>query len=753
MDFAELEAVEGLRWPWHSWPPTPSAAASLVVPTAVLCSPLQHPTAPDLLPLLPYAPLRCATPGCGAALNPFSRVHHGSARWSCPFCGAGANPFPRLLAPDALPAELFPTHSSVEYALPADPAEAGGPGPPALVFVVDAATEPAELAVLKGEVRRVVQGLPEGVRVALVTFAASVWVHDLGFEGCARVVVINGERELESDKIQELLGVHRSRYNKLAMPRSAEAQRFLLPVFECEFNITSAIEDLSSMSACPRGHRPLRATGAAISTAIALLEGCCSPSTGGRIMVFTSGPATVGPGLVVETDLGKAIRSHRDIFNSNAPFTDKARDFYKKVAKRLTDHALVLDLFACSLDQVGAAELRNPIEVSGGLMVHTESFESEQFKSCFRHMFKRESTDYLNMNFNATIEIVTSKEVKICGALGPCISLRRKNSSVSDKEIGEGGTNYWKTSSLSSKTCIAFFFRVDCSHKAEPPTVFFIQFMTRYRHGDGSYRLRVTTVARRWAAPRSPEIAAGFDQEAAAAVMARLAVYRAETYHVRDVIRWLDKMLIRFTAKFGNYVPEDPSTFRLSTNFSLYPQFMYYLRRSQFIDVFNSSPDETAFFRLMLNREGVVGSLIMIQPTLFQYSFDGPPIPVLLDVSSISPDVILLFDSYFYIVIHYGSKIAQWRKLGYHKDPNHENLRKLLEAPEVDAEALMVDRFPVPKLIKCDQHGSQARFLLARLNPSVTQKTQLSEGSEVIFTDDVSLQVFIEHLQELAVQG
>jgi protein transport protein SEC23 len=79
-------------------------------------------------------------------------------------------------------------------------------------------------------------------------------------------------------------------------------------------------------------------------------------------------------------------------------------------------------------------------------------------------------------------------------------------------------------------------------------------------------------------------------------------------------------------------------------------------------------------------------------------------------------------------------------------------LRKLLEAPELDAEALMVDRFPLPKLIKCDQHGSQARFLLARLNPSMTQKTQLSKGSEIIFTEDVSLQVFIEHLQELAVQ-
>lgn len=78
------------------------------------------------------------------------------------------------------------------------------PGPPSVVFVVDAATSGPELAALKAEVLRVVQGLPEGVRVALVSFAASVWVHDLGFEGCTRVVVMNGERELESEKVREL---------------------------------------------------------------------------------------------------------------------------------------------------------------------------------------------------------------------------------------------------------------------------------------------------------------------------------------------------------------------------------------------------------------------------------------------------------------------------------------------------------------------------------------------------------------------
>jgi protein transport protein SEC23 len=165
----------------------------------VLCAPL-HPTAPDLLPILPYPPLRCATRSCATALNPFSRVNHAAARWSCSFCGAAANPYPRHLSPDAIPAELFPTHSSVEYTLPPDPAEGPG-GPPAIVFVIDAATDGEELAALKAEVLRVVQGLPERVRVALVTFAASVWVHDLGFEGCARVVVFNGERELESEKV------------------------------------------------------------------------------------------------------------------------------------------------------------------------------------------------------------------------------------------------------------------------------------------------------------------------------------------------------------------------------------------------------------------------------------------------------------------------------------------------------------------------------------------------------------------------
>ncbi|PNX93761.1 transport protein SEC23-like [Trifolium pratense] len=51
--------------------------------------------------------------------------------------------------------------------------------------------------------------------------------------------------------------------------------------------------------------------------------------------------------------------------------------------------------------------------------------------------------------------------------------------------------------------------------------------------------------------------------------------------------------------------------------------------------------------------------------------------------------------------------------------------------------------------------SSVARYLLAKLNPSATYNNahEMAAGSDVIFTDDVSLQVFFEHLQRLAVQS
>jgi protein transport protein SEC23 len=140
---------------------------------------------------------------------------------------------------------------------------------------------------------------------------------------------------------------------------------------------------------------------------------------------------------------------------------------------------------------------------------------------------------------------------------------------------------------------------------------------------------------------------------------------------------------------------------------------------------------------------------------------------VLLDVASITPDSILLLDTFFMIVVHAGSTVAEWRKAGYQDQPEHDAFRQLLAAPVADAARAMAERCPTPRLVECDLGGSQARFLLAKLNPSATHATSDAgggmgsgfdaqfgaQGAEIIFTDDISMNVFMQHLAKLAVQS
>ena len=63
--------------------------------------------------------------------------------------------------------------------------------------------------------------------------------------------------------------------------------------------------------------------------------------------------------------------------------------------------------------------------------------------------------------------------------------------------------------------------------------------------------------------------------------MAKLAVFKTmQGEEPMDVIKWLDRTLIKLVGKFAEYKAEDPSSFKLSREFSLFPQFLFYLRRS-----------------------------------------------------------------------------------------------------------------------------------------------------------------------------
>jgi len=506
------------------------------------------------------------------------------------------------------------------------------------------------------------------------------------------------------------------------------------------------------------GHRAARCTGVALSTAVALLESNFA-NHGARVMLFTGGPCTIGPGQMVAKELSEPMRSHHDIEKEtgNTKFVKKASKHYAAIAKRAVAAGHAIDVFACALDQVGLMEMRPILEKTGGYVVMSESFTGNIFKQSFKGVFARDSTgQYLRMSFGATLEVLTSAEFKVCGVIGNVASLGKKSPNVAETEIGTGNTNAWSISGLDEDTTLAMYFEV--TNQANAPVQQgqqrYLQLLTSYQHSSGQYRLRVTTLSHTWAdTTQLADIARGFDQEAAAVLMARIASHKTLTEEAFDILRWIDRMLIRLVAKFADYRKDDAASFRLSSSFSIYPQFMFHLRRSQFLQVFGNSPDETCYNRLLLCRESCTNSLIMIQPTLLAYSFNGPPVPVLLDVTSINPDRILLLDTFFQVIVFHGETISAWRKQGYHEDPEHQNFRELLTAPKEDAAVLLTERFPVPMYVECDQYGSQARFLLAKLNPSVTHNSQ-NQGatSDFLFTDDVSLQVFMDHLKRLAVQ-
>lgn len=754
------EDRDGVRLSWNVWPSTRIEATKLVVPMAAMITPLKE--RPELPPAQ-YDPVLCGRPQCRAVLNPFCQVDFRTRSWACNFC-FHRNPIPQQYAgvtENNQPAELISHFSTLEYKL-----QRTNICPTIFLFVVDTCQDSDNLQALKESLQTSLSLIPPNALVGLITFGRMVQLHELGCEGYSKTFVFRGTKDVSPKQLQEQLGMGASvRPQAPAAAGKSPPQlqnKSLQPLQTVDMNLTDLIGDIQRDPwPVQRGNRPLRSTGVALSVAISLLESTF-PNAGARVMLFIGGACSQGPGMVVGESLKDPIRSHHDLEKDSCKFYKKACKHYDILAKRAAENGHIVDIFSCALDQTGLNEMRFMAKYTGGYMVMGDSFNTSLFKQSFQKVFAKDAqNNYFKMGFNATFEVKCSQELKINGILGPCISLNKRSPSVSDNEIGTGGTCSWKISGLDQSTSLALLFEVSNQQASNIPQgqPGAIQFITFYQHSSGQRRVRVTTIARHWVdgATNINHVAASFDQEAAAAVMARLAVQKSENDDGPDVLRWLDRMLIRLCQKFGEFHKDDPNSFRFPDNMSLYPQFMFHLRRSQFLQVFNNSPDESSYYRDKLNRENVTESLIMIQPILYAYSFSGPPEPVLLDSASILADRILLLDTFFHILIFLGETVDAWKQAGYHNLPDHENFRQLLQAPVDDAQDILQTRFPMPRYIVTQQGGSQARFLLSKVNPSQTHNNMYGWGQDgggaPVLTDDVSLQVFMEHLKKLAVSS
>jgi protein transport protein SEC23 len=754
VDWGAQEQINGTRMPWNIWPSTRLDATRIIVPVGCLYTPLKQ---TDNLQLVEYEPIQCRSRNCQAFLNPHCMIDFHTKQWTCPFC-AQRNPFPPHYAEHIneqnLPAELLPMCSTIEYIIPQSVCN-----PPVFLMVLDIALIEEELEQVKDSLQQSLAMMPQNALVGFITFGAMCFVHELAAETMPKAYAFRGQKEYSAQQVAYQLGFT-ARNDPRGMMGQTAAGRFLMPVADCEFSLNSLLDDLSRDS-WPIGadRRPFRCTGAALSVALGLLESTYAQNSA-RLMLLTGGPCNVGPGQVASEELSETLRSHLDLQRSTAKYVKNALKYYTTLASRAVQAGFAVDIFACSLDQVGLYEMKVMSDKTGGYMVMGDSFSTHVFKDSFRNVFNVDEAGYLQLGFHAEIEIRCSREYKCSGAVGGLASLGKKDETVAEQEIGVGGTSKWLVGSLDKNTSIGFFFDITNTNNAAIPhgKQAYLQFQTAYQHPSGRKRLRVTTVSNRFTDANMTDIASGFDQEAAVVLMARYAVWKTDNEDPLDVLRWVDRMLIRLMSKFADFRKDDPSSFTLSQEFQSFPQYMYHLRRSNFLQTFNASPDETAYYRTLIIREHTANTVVMIQPMLLMYSFEyEQAYPVQLDAGSLKPNVILLMDTFFHVVVWRGETIQQWYDAGYQEKEEYANFKALIMRPAEDAKNVMYSRFPVPKFIQTNAGGSQARFLTSKVNPSTTHTNAGgfgdAGGGATVITDDVSLKVFMEHLVRLAVQS
>jgi protein transport protein SEC23 len=338
----------------------------------------------------------------------------------------------------------------VEYELQNQPV-----GPPAFLFVVDTCVDEDELVHLRDALQQTLNLLPEDSLVGLITFGTLVHVHELGFSDCPKSYVFRGEKDYTPQKVQDMLGIAPTRGGHPGGPgapvggipgRQPAVGRFLMPVGECTFALEQVLEDLQKDPwACQPDERVQRCTGTALNIAVGLLESSV-PKQGSRVMLFIAGPPTVGSGAIVGRSKKDNIRSHTDLLKNQAPLFKPAVDFYKSLSDRAIVNSIVVDVFACSLDQVGALELRPLVSRSGGLIVLADKFGQSVFRESLRRAFERVPdatavggvSNQLQMGFGGQIEVIHSREFKIAGAIGPCASAKKTGPFISENEVGVG---------------------------------------------------------------------------------------------------------------------------------------------------------------------------------------------------------------------------------------------------------------------------------------------------------------------------
>ena len=131
---------------------------------------------------------------------------------------------------------------------------------------------------------------------------------------------------------------------------------------------------------------------------------------------------------------------------------------------------------------------------TGGHMILTDSFTSSQYKQSIATVFDKDANDNLLMGFNASLEVITTKELKVTGLIGHAVSMNKKSVSVGETECGIGNTSSWKMCGIDPAASYGIFFEIASqggpNQLQQGPQKGMMQFLTYYQHSSGQFSLR-----------------------------------------------------------------------------------------------------------------------------------------------------------------------------------------------------------------------------------------------------------------------
>ena len=751
-DIAKEESQNSVRMSWNVLPSNPIDLQRYIVPCGIHYTPLKQ---VDNLQILEYEPLTCKI--CKSVIAPQFQIDFRSKSWSCPFCES-KNMFPTIYAQNIseqnLPAELLPEATTIEYKLNKKESKF-----PVFMFLIDIAIEESELSELKETIQSTLSLIPPECEIGIITYGTMCNLVELGFTDFPKMFVFKGEKKYSAQNIVTQLGLFNKNDPRI---QSQNSKKFLVPLKDSEFAINSFLDDLFP-DPFPVGfeERKSNCLGLAINVAISLLESVHNGEPC-RIFIFAGGPCNIGSGKIVDLKLKETIRNYLDFEkgNENTYHFQEAIKYYEELADRAFKANQIIDIYSCCLNQIGLLEMKFLVEKTGGVMLLTDSFSTRSFKDTFNKIFESDEEGNLKMCFKGRSELFVTKPLKLKGALGHLVSMNIVNNEnnnlkmvSNDYPIGQGNTRVWNLGGIDSTSTYTYILDIDSNNQNNNYRYGIIQFQTSYIASDRTTRLRVTTIKRKISPDlqnNKYEVAQSFDQEAAAVLLAKIAIDKNIKEERNLVLRWIDKTLIKLTSRFAEYNKDEPSSFRLTKEFAYFPQFIFYLRRSFVLKNFNASPDEVTQFKTILLRENVTNGTIMIQPALYSYSGENPEsTPVLLEIENMKSDVVLLLDAFFFVCVWYGEDVCKWRDAGFQNEPGYENIKYMLDNPVDYAQSIVSERLPSPRFISADYGTGQERLIKSALDPNLSGSNEFKEG--YFITDDVSLKVFMEHLIRKAV--